>query len=192
MEARARDTYVTAHAHNVASIVNGLEAGLECFEHGTFLDEPTAARMAAAGAALVPTLSVLHLMKENWRTWGIPEHVLPRLDGVAEASERSIQIAVAAGVTVGSGSDMLGPDQIARGLEIALKATVMGPMEAIVSATSTSARILRRSDLGIVEPGRLADIIAVDFDPLAEPEAWQDPDRVVLVIKGGIVVKDRR
>jgi len=192
IEAQARGTYVTAHAHNVRGILNGLDAGLECFEHGTFLDEATAARMAKAGAALVPTFTVLHQMLEKWRDWGVPEQVLPRLDGVADAMAASLKLAVAAGVLVGSGTDILGPGQDGRGQELALKAEIIGPMAAIVSATSDSAKILRRRDLGALVPGRLADAIAVDFDPLSEPHHWTDPDRVVLVVKGGEVVKDTR
>jgi imidazolonepropionase-like amidohydrolase len=192
IEAQARGTYVTAHAHNVRAILNGLDAGLECFEHGTFLDEATAARMAAAGAALVPTMTVLHQMREKWREWFVPEEVMPRLDGVADAMAESIKLASAAGVLIGSGTDILGSGQDGRGQEIALKAAILGPMAAIVSATSDSAKILRRADLGVVREGATGDLIAVDFDPLAEPALWTNPDRVVLVIKGGQVVKDRR
>lgn len=192
IEAQARGTYVTAHAHNVRAILNGLEAGLECFEHGTFLDEATAARMATAGAALVPTLTVLHQVRSKWREWFIPEEMLPRFDGVADAMAESVKLAAAAGVLIGSGTDILGPGQDGRGEEIALKAAILGPMAAIVSATSDSAKILRRPDLGVVREDALADLIAVDFDPLAEPALWTDPDRVVLVIKNGRVVKDLR
>ena len=53
-EAHARRTYVTAHAHTAPGIRNGLAAGIECFEHGTFLDEETVTAMVAAGVALVP------------------------------------------------------------------------------------------------------------------------------------------
>lgn len=191
-EAHARDTYVTAHAHNIRGILNGLDAGIECFEHGTYLDEATAARMAAAGAAMVPTLAVIEVMTQKWREWGVPEEVLPRMNGLRDAMNASVKIAHDAGVTIGSGTDLLGPDQSDRGLELALKARVLGPMDAIVSATTTSARILRRPDLGRLAPGALADMIAVDFDPLAEPELWADPRHVVLVVKDGVVVKDTR
>jgi imidazolonepropionase-like amidohydrolase len=192
-EAKARGTYVTGHAHNVASIRNGLDAGLECFEHGTFLDEPTAARMAQAGAALVPTLTTIRLLATQWRAWGVPEAVLPRLAGAEDAMREAVKVAYAAGVTVGSGTDILGPEQNRRGLELALKAEVVGPMEAIVSATASSARILRRGhELGTVEAGKLADLIALAGDPLDDPAIFDDPDRVVLVVKGGRVVKDTR
>jgi imidazolonepropionase-like amidohydrolase len=191
-EAQARDTYVTGHAHNARSINNGLDAGLECFEHGTYLDEATVARMAAAGVALVPTLSIVHLAATQWRELGLTEDVLPRLNGVADAMAASLKMAHDAGVRVGSGSDHFGPRQNQRGLELVLKAKVLGPMAAIVSATSTSAKILRNADLGVVTEGRLADIIAVDGDPLVDTELLADPNRVVLVIKGGVVVKDIR
>ena len=66
-------------------------------------------------------------------------------------------------------------------------------MEAIVSATATNAGILRRGhELGTVEAGKLADLIAVAGDPLADPAVFDDPDRVALVIQGGRVVKDTR
>jgi imidazolonepropionase-like amidohydrolase len=98
-----------------------------------------------------------------------------------------------AGVLVGSGSDLIGPVQNQRGREIALKARLIGAMAAVTSATSVNARIMRVQDkIGSIEPGKLADIIAVDFDPLAEPELFADPDRVILVVKAGQIVKDNR
>jgi imidazolonepropionase-like amidohydrolase len=192
-EAHARETYVTVHAHNVRSIRNGLDAGVECFEHGTFLDEETATAMVARGAVLVPTLAVTHLFASEWRAWSVPEATVPRMVAVAEAMGRAVAIAHKAGVVIGSGSDLIGPEQNRRGLELRLKADILGPMEAIVSATRTNARILRQErDLGTVEVGKRADLIAVDGDPLAESGLFDDPSRVVLVIKDGVVMKDSR
>jgi imidazolonepropionase-like amidohydrolase len=192
-EAQARGTYVTAHALNVQSVLNGLDAGLECFEHGAVLDEPTVARLAAAGAAVVPTLTVLELIFEKWQDWGVPENVLPKARGMFESAKASLKLAYDGGVIVGSGSDELGPDQDRRGLEIALKAEVIGAMPAIVSATQTNARILRIADeLGTVEADKLADLIAVDGDPVAEPRLFDDPTRIKVVIKDGVIVKDIR
>jgi imidazolonepropionase-like amidohydrolase len=192
-EATARETYVTAHAHNVRSIRNGLAAGLQCFEHGTFLDDETATEMAAAGAALVPTLAVTHLFAQEWQRWGVPESTVPRMSAVAQAMQEAVKIAHRAGVILGSGSDLIGPEQNRRGLELPLKAGCIGAMEAIVSATATNARIIRaEADLGTVAVGKLADLIAMDGDPLAEPELFDDPSRVVLVVKDGAVAKDAR
>lgn len=193
-EAHARETYVTAHAHNVRGILNGLEAGVECFEHATFLDEETADRLAAAGAAIVPTLAVIRLLRTDMaEAFGLTEEMIERATGAEQAMANSMKLAIDAGVVVGSGSDLLGPRQNRRGLELALHAEIVGPMEAIVQATSTNARIIRRSDdLGTVEGGKLADVIAVDGDPLTEPRLFDDPSRVVVVVKGGRVEKDAR
>lgn len=189
-EAAARGTYVTAHAHSVRGIQLGLEAGVSCFEHITFLDRPTAARMAEAGAVAVPTLAVMRLLLERHDEWGVPKDMLSRLAGVEEAMGASVKLAHDAGIPLGSGSDILGPAQDRRGLELVLKAELLGPMAAIVSATSVNARILRLDrELGTVEAGKRADLIVLDRDPLAEPAVLDDPDRVVLVVRDGAVVK---
>lgn len=192
-EADARETYVTAHAHNVRGIHNGLAAGVRCFEHGSFLDAETATALAEAGAWLVPTLAVARLMSDEWQAWGLSADVLPRIARVEDAMTRAVKLAYDAGVLLGSGSDLIGPMQNRRGLELVLKAKILGPMAAIVSATSSNARILGASDrLGTVEQGKVADLIALDGDPLTDPELFDDPDRVVLVVKDGVVVKDAR
>jgi imidazolonepropionase-like amidohydrolase len=192
-EAQARHTYVTAHAHNSRAIRNGLAAGIACFEHGSFLDEETAILMAQAGAALVPTFAVTRVLLSEWQQWGLPEAVVGRMAGVEAAMTRATRLAYDKGVSIGSGADLLGAEQNRHGLELVLKARILGPMAAIVSATSTNARIMRVDDrLGTVAPGKLADLIAVTGDPLTEPDLFDDPTRVVLVIKGGQIVKDTR
>jgi imidazolonepropionase-like amidohydrolase len=192
-EAEARDSYVTAHCHNIRSMRNCIEAGLKCIEHGTYLDEATARSMAEGNVALVPTLAIVKLMQTEYEALGVPASVVPRLAGVEEAMLRSIGIAREAGVVIGSGSDLLGSRQNRRGLELVLKANLVGAMEAIVSATATNARILRIADsTGTIETGKRADIIAIDGDPLADPGVFDDPARVKLVMKAGVVVKDTR
>jgi imidazolonepropionase-like amidohydrolase len=104
-----------------------------------------------------------------------------------------VKLAAAAGVPLGSGSDLLGPEQGHRGLELTLKSRLLGPMAALVSATRTNAELLRReNDIGTISEGKLADLVVFDGDPLQDPELFDQPDRVVLVIQGGNVVKDRR
>ncbi len=192
VEAKARNTYVSGHAHNCDAIRNGLAAGLECFEHGTMLDEKTAAAMKKAGAALDPTLAVCHLMAASWREWGLEESIVPRIAGCESMMADAVRIAHKAGILMGSGSDLLGPEQNRRGLEIALKAKILDPMQAIVCATLNNAKIIRQDErLGSVEEGKLADVIAVRGDPLAQPEILDDLNRVVLVVKGGKIVKNK-
>jgi len=192
-EAEARDSYVTAHCHNVRSMRNCIEAGLKCIEHGTYLDEPTAHAMFAANVALVPTLAVVELMRNSHEQFGVPASVVPRLADVGDAMLRSIRLAREVGLVIGSGSDLLGSRQNRRGLELTLKSHVLGPMEAIVSATATNARIMRLADrAGTIEVGKWADLMAIDGDPLADPGVFDDPARVVFVMKAGVVAKDTR
>ncbi|HSV68459.1 MAG TPA: amidohydrolase family protein [Mycobacteriales bacterium] len=192
-EATARHTYVTVHAHNVAGIHNAVEAGVGCVEHGTGIDEETAAMMAARNVHLVPTLTIAKVMVDNFEQLGLPPQVRDRVGDTMRGMIDGLLAAREAGVLVGSGSDLIGPRQNRRGLEIALKAEVIGAMDAIVSATSVNAKIMRVADqLGSIEPGKYADLVAVDFDPLTEPELFDDPARVVLVVKGGEIVKDTR
>lgn len=189
-EARDRQTYVAAHAHNVAAIRRGLQAGVHSFEHCTFLDGDTAALMAGAGAVMVPTLTIARLWMQD--ATAVPEESRSRVASLEVGMSNAVRLAKEYGITMGSGSDLIGPEQTGRGMEIGLKADLIGAMDAIVSATATNARILRRDDLGTVEVGKVADLIAVDGDPLQDPWLLADPDRVVLVIQGGRVVKDRR
>ena len=193
VEARARHTYVTVHAHNRAGIQNAVAAGVECVEHGTGIDEATAALMAEKGVHLVPTLTIARMLMENFDQLGLPPQVRDRVGDTERGMAEGLLAARAAGVLVGSGSDLVGPRQTRRGLEIALKARLIGAMEAIISATSTNARIMRlEGQVGAIQPGCYADAVAVNFDPLAEPELFDDPSRVVLVVKGGQIVKDIR
>lgn len=192
-EAHARHTYVTVHAHNRGGIHNAVKAGVECVEHGTGIDEETAAMMAANKVSLVPTLAIAQVLTENFDQHGLPPQVRERVGDTMQGMVDGLLAAREAGVPVGSGSDLIGPDQDRRGLEIALKAQVIGPMAAIMSATSVNAQIIRQADkIGSIQTGKFADLVAVDFDPLERPDLFDDPDHVVLVVKGGRIVKDIR
>ena len=188
-EAEARHTYVAAHAHNTASIRRGLEAGIRSFEHGTFLDEDTALLMLRAGAVLVPTLTVARRWMDD--PGDVPPSSRARIALLGDGMDEAVRIAHRIGLTMGSGSDLVGPVQQGRGEELVLKAALIGGMAAIVSATRINAEILGIADrLGTVESGKVADLIAIDGDPLADPGVLADPSRVVLVVKDGVVVKD--
>jgi len=122
-----------------------------------------------------------------------PANTTPSLDAASLifASTPDMRGTQAAGVLIGSGSDLLGPGQNRRGLEVVLKAKILGPMEAIVCATRNNAKIMRQDQaLGTLEAGKLADVIAVRGDPLAQPEILDDPSRVALVVKDGRILKN--
>ncbi len=193
LEAEARGSYVTVHAHNNQGIRNAVEAGAKCVEHGTQIDEATGALMAEHGVSHVPTFAVVRKIQENVTAMGLPPVIAERSRGTYEAMADAVLASREAGLRVGSGSDLIGPDQRDRGLELILKSEIIGPMEALISATRTNAEIIGMGDsLGTLEEGRIADLIAIDGNPLDKPELWNEREKILLVVKSGEVVKDLR
>ncbi len=190
-EARAAGTYVLAHCHTSPSMNNALDAGVRSLEHASILDEPTAARIAELGAFVVPTLLVIERLAESPEAEGVSHYSAMKLEQVRGLMPGSVRAAHEAGVSIGSGSDILGERQTGRGGELAEKAKILGPMAAIVSATSTNARLFNLEDrIGVVREGYEADLIAVSDNPLADIELLADGTNVPLVVKGGEVVKN--
>lgn len=186
-EAAARGTYVTVHAHNNEGIRNAIEAGVKCVEHGTQIDAETAQLMVERGVSYVPTLTVVETLVEQGTTIGLPEAIVARAAGTREQMAAATRAAYDAGVRVGSGSDLIGPRQANRGLELVLKSEILGSMAALVSATKLNAEILGVADeLGTLETGKHADLIAVDGNPLENVRLLEN---VGFVMKGGKVYK---
>jgi imidazolonepropionase-like amidohydrolase len=189
-EAEARGTYVLAHAYHPKSIAQCLEAGVRTIEHGNLLDEETAVQMARAGTFLVPTLITYDILAEGGERLGFTSYQVKKLQQVWKAGEESVRIAARAGVKIGSGSDLLGPAMSLKARELVIKARILSPMEAIVSATRTNAELFGLADeIGTVEEGKIADLVVFDRDPLGDPEVLADASRVRLVVQGGAVVK---
>jgi imidazolonepropionase-like amidohydrolase len=187
-EAEAFGKYVMAHCHTSAAMKNALTAGVRSLEHASILDEETARMAAAQDAYLVPTMVILEILA---RSDAIPAFSREKLDRVRGEVAKSVGVARAANVHIGSGSDLLGPRQGRRASEIAEKARHMGAMEAIVSATRTNAALFRMEDrIGTVEVGKDADLILVDGDPLADVGVLVDARNIPLVMKQGVVAKN--
>jgi len=192
-EANARGTYVTVHAHNNDGIRNAVRAGVKCIEHGSEIDEETAALMASNNTAHVPTLATFHALLDDATQTGLPAEISDRVGPTLQGQVNGLLISRAAGVMVGSGSDLLGPNQWVRGHELTLRSEIETPMLALQSATRVNAEILRiADDVGTVEVGKLADLTAWATDPLTNPKVFGDPDQVAMVIQGGRLVKDAR
>jgi imidazolonepropionase-like amidohydrolase len=190
-EAETRGTYVLAHAYHPKSIARCLDAGVRSIEHGNLLDEESAARMAKAGAFLVPTLITYDILAESGLGLGLSSYQVQKLHQVWKAGEEAVHIAKAASVRIGSGSDILGPAMNQKARELVIKSRILSPMEAIVSATRINAELFgMERDIGTVEEGKRADLAVFDRDPLTDPEVLADSERVRLVLKGGAVVKD--
>lgn len=193
VEATARGTYVTVHSHNNAGIQNAVRAGVKCVEHGSEIDEATAALMQQHGVAHVPTFAVVDRLLRDAEAVGLPPEIADRAQRLRQGQIDGLRASRAAGVTVGLGSDLIGPDQTARGDELLIRAELETPMDALVAATRTNARILGIDHLvGTLEVGKVADIVVWRTDPLHEPKAFTDRDNAVLVLQHGNIVKDIR
>jgi imidazolonepropionase-like amidohydrolase len=192
--AAAGGTYVMAHVYGPHAIRNCLEAGVRSIEHGNLLDAETAALMARTQAFFVPTLTVYDLLLARGREWGIDAASLAKLEAVGRQGRNALELAHRAGVRIASGADIVGPAQALKGRELAIKAEVLGPMGAIVSATRTNAELLNAADrLGTIEPGKLADMIVTAENPLDHIALFEDGLRnVLMVLQGGEIVKDQR
>ncbi|TBL32137.1 MULTISPECIES: amidohydrolase family protein [unclassified Micromonospora] len=184
---------VTAHAGPAEVIGAAVELGLDCVEHGYQLTPQVVARMAEQGTALVPTLLVTRC-KEFFDELGVPEWMQCRSLGAGPRHLESFAMAVEAGVEVLLGSDMPpfwhfeGTNATVRELEY--MAERIGPARALHAGTRGPVRWLGvEEDRGTVEVGKLADLIAMDEDPLAATSAFRG---VRWVMKGGRIARDDR
>jgi imidazolonepropionase-like amidohydrolase len=178
------------HAHTSPAIGNALRAGVRSIEHGSILDEPTAAEMARRGAYLVPTIAILDPPALSGRARpSMTASEQAKADRIATASRESMRLASSIGVAIASGSDFIGHDQRGRAWEIVAKARDLGPMGALVAATRTNAELLRIADrVGTIEVGKDADLVLVKGDPLSRIETIAEAGSMAAVIRGGIVV----
>jgi imidazolonepropionase-like amidohydrolase len=182
---------VTAHAHGVSGVNAALRAGVDSIEHGTYLDDESIKLFRKTGAYLVPTLlagaTVVEMAKDP------TSHLLPpqraKALQVGPLMHDMAARAKTGGVKVAFGTDSGVSRHGDNAREFALMvAAGFTPMEAIRSATLAAADHLGKSDLiGSIAPGKAADIIAVDQDPLADVDALLDVD---FVMKEGVVYKN--
>ena len=193
-EAAAQGKRCMAHAQSNRGIKNAIEAGIASIEHGIYLDDEAIASMIERGIYLVPTLvapqDVLDIAESN--PSAMPPYAVEKARQVLSEHRASFRRAVAAGVKVAMGTDSgVGPHGgNARELGLMVAHGGMTPMQAIVASTSSAADLLRLDDqLGTVAPGKLADLLVVDGDPLADVRVLEDRDRLALILKGGSPVR---
>ena len=185
--ARMMGRYVTAHAHGVTGINSAIENGVHSIEHGTYLDDESIRLFRRNDVYLVPTLLAGATVAEIAQTadWMTPEvrqksiEVGPNMiDMARRAHEGGVMIAFGTDTGVSRHGD--NAQEFALLVEAGLT-----PMEAIVTATVTASEHLMMSDdIGTIEPGKFADIIAVSGNPLEDVTELEDVD---FVMQGGEV-----
>jgi imidazolonepropionase-like amidohydrolase len=178
-EAARHEVVVMAHAHGARAAEAAARAGARSIEHGMFLDEEAVAAMAEHGTWLVPTLLAAHADE-------IDPDAPPWMARAREASARSFAMALDAGVPIAMGTDCPVAPHERRLDELAMMHRLGMEVAAVWRAsTSDAARLLDRPDLGLLEVGRRADVVALAGDP------WSLEDlasRVRHVWKDGVAV----
>ncbi len=183
------DLKVAAHAHGTEGIKRAVRAGVDSIEHGTFMDDETMRMMKQKGTHYVPTISAGRWVHEKAQD---PDYfnplVRPKALAVGPQIQDTFGKAWRAGVTIMFGTDCGVCEHGSNAKEFAYMTEAgMPAMAAIQSATIVPARYLGVADrLGSIEAGKLADIIAVAGDPLADVTALQ---RVRFVMKDGVIHK---
>jgi imidazolonepropionase-like amidohydrolase len=188
-EAAKRGTYATAHAHGAEGIKVAVRAGVRSIEHGSLIDDEGIALMRARGAYLVADIYNGDFIDAYGKAHAWPAETLRKNLETTDAQREGFRKAVKAGVKIAYGTDagVYPHGQNARQMPYMVKYG-MTPMQAIQSATTVSAALMGKSaDVGVVAPGRYADLIAVKGDPLADISVLST---VAKVMKGGIVVKE--
>ncbi len=181
---------VAAHAHGKGAIDKAVTLGVDSIEHGSFADAESYKLMKAHGTYLVPTLLVGDTVVKIAQTH--PEQLNP--SSAAKALKvgpvllKNLGDAYKAGVKIAFGTDQGLSPHGANAREFALMVKAgMTPMDAILAATAGGSDLIGDAqDIGSVQTGRYADIIAVSGDPLAD---ITEMERVQFVMKGGVVYK---
>ena len=192
---------VAIHAANFATTAMSAKAGVDVIEHGSLIDEPTMELMAEKSIILVPTLWVKHDLADRLERWKATPERFPWGDAndLAESATwfqrcvehlpNTIALARKHGVRIAAGTDFvmsdfpwaLVPEEAAHLVRLGL-----APMEAIESATRIGAEALgMENDLGTIEPGKLADMILIDGNPLDDFAALAE---VRWFMQGGRVI----
>jgi imidazolonepropionase-like amidohydrolase len=188
-EARAAGLEVMSHAQSAVGIKNALRAGVRSIEHGIYLDDEAIALMLERGAYLVPTLvAATGVVRAAEAGAGIPEVALAKAREVIEVHRDSFRRAVEAGVKVAMGTDSGVTPHGENLLELQLMEDGgMTPEEVLVATTRTAAELMGLDrELGTIQPGKRADLVAVAGDPLDLRDladrierVWQDGRLVV-------------
>jgi imidazolonepropionase-like amidohydrolase len=187
---------VTGHCRATDGIKNALRAGYDAIEHGTFMDDEALEMLLARDVPCVPALYFEYASIEHGPEYGMSQRVIDghreTLDGGAKSARRIL----AAGGRLGMGGDYgfaWNPHgDYARELSFFVNYVGLKPLDVLRCATKTGAEILGRGqELGTLEAGKLADVLIVDGDVVADIRLLEDRSRFIAVMQGGTVKAGR-
>ncbi len=202
-EAAAKRKPVAVHAEGVDGIRTALEAGVHSLEHGWFIDEQCIDRMVEQGTWWVPTLALVPMSIEHRKkdaAWGqqqLGDEAQKDTEIHKKMQDEQFPIwreAVRRGVKIAMGTDqshrlLVGENMVE--LRFMVQYLGMSPMDVLVSATSKAAECIGRNDLGALAPGRLADVLIVDGDPLNDISVLENRECLKLIMKAGSAYTNR-
>lgn len=170
-EAHKAGRLTTTHSHSAEGVKNALYAGIDCIEHGMFIDEEALDYMVAHDIPYVPTLVGPWICAEVGEEKGLPEEAVRKCKGAIARHKESFKMAVAKGVRIAMGTDAGTPFcEHGKAYVDELKLMCQGgftPMQALVAATKTSAQVTGvADDYGTLEAGKHADFLVLDENPL--------------------------
>lgn len=177
---------VAAHAHGAQGILWATEAGVDSIEHGSYIDDAAIVEMKKRGTYLVPTLYLEDWMVEKGN---LPALYHQKMVDVSAVAKKNIKHAMEAGVKIALGTDAaVYPHGLnAHELDVYVNQLGMSPLAALQSATVNAADLMGWSaKTGSLDPGKWADIIGVERNPLEDVRVLQN---VRFVMKAGVVYK---
>jgi imidazolonepropionase-like amidohydrolase len=178
---------VAAHAHGAQGILWATEAGVDSIEHGSYINDEDIAAMKKHGTYLVPTAYLVDWMRENGH---LPAIYQQKMTDVSAAMKANHKRAIAAGVKIALGTDAaVYPHGLnAHEIDVYVNQYGMSPLAGIQTGTINAADLMGWTDrVGTIEPGKWADIIAIEGDPLKDVRILQ---HVNFVMKSGVVYKN--
>ena len=188
-EAHALRKKVSAHAHGATGAKRAIRAGVDSIEHGSFLDDEALTLMKAKGTYFVPTFIPLKFLGAHLDT--LPPPTVPKAKAAIAHHSISFKAALAKGVKIAFGTDAGVYPHGQNALEFGYMVEAgMRPIDALKSSTSIDAELLGITDrLGTLEAGKLADVVAVPGDPVAD---IHQTEKVFFVMKEGVVYRNDR
>ena len=177
---------VAAHAHGAQGILWATEAGVDSIEHGSYMDDACIAAMKAHGTYFVPTAYLIDWVQQYGN---LPALYAQKMKDVSSVEKANAIRAIKAGVKVALGTDAaVYPHGLnAHEIDVYVNQFGMTPLQGIQTGTLNAADLMGWSDkVGSIAPGKWADVIAVESDPLKDVKVLQ---KVVFVMKSGVVYK---
>jgi len=189
-EAHALKLKTAAHAHGAEGAKRAIRAGIDSIEHGSFLDDEALNLMKQRGTYYVPTLMAAQGLSEQMaKGVAIPPPILVKANAAIAAIHQTFQKALGVGIKIGLGTDAAvyphgrNTEEFHQMVDLGMK-----PIDALKAGTSADAELLGLADkIGTLEPGKLADVVAVPGDPVENIRATE---HVFFVMKEGVIYKN--